>query len=552
MNPASIETKATSLPRRTLAAAAVLCVIFLTGCSHTNDPQSDDGMGSLNVHLDLSASRAVETVSAGAAQPVVDSMVVLVFRGGAGATLEAARGVAVDGSTTDASVRVRCLAEPHKKVAVQLFDGGIMTYFGVDEDVTVKAYQNTVVTVDAVDIRIDAVTIAPVVVAEYEPVSLSWDGARAAAAYGVQESRTKSFDSVVWETLTTDTLLLLTRGLGAHYFRVAPLNQYTAGSFSDVAYCYVASATELPPSISSVTPPAAPPGALATVRGVNLDLPGSRIFIGNQECHVVSSQENEMVIRIPLTAITGQIFLSSILGDCYGPGPFVVERIAVVTGDGTGSLVHGYIPLILADPGIVYNSGVDVVTVDEIDGRDMSVFDLIVLAGDTGDLGGNWGNDPGRAQAIAASGAQVLAIGTGGAEFLLLTNSDFTGRTVNKLVQEDLYVPDVGLLIFSSPYQIPVYGGGMLNFCAVPEQFVAFQVPAGPVSSTLTLYASYEADHSSYALMDSRKGSGLNSVVNFFWGYDGDPAGLAPPAQGFLLNVISMLMGIKPSTPELH
>ena len=549
MKKTNTKTRARYRPPEVFLAVAALFVLILAGCSHTADPPFDDGLGTINMRLTLVLPQGPESVGAEAAQPVVDSVAVLVFRGGSGAALEVKKGVPVPGSTTEIDVSVRCVAESGKKVGVELFDGGTMVYFGVDGDVTVRANRNTDVTIDAVDIWIDDVVITPVLAAVDETVSLSWDGVRAVGAYLVQESRTEYFDSVVWETLTTDTLLLLTRGLGPHFFRVVPVNQYTNGTSSKAVYCYVASAGELPPSITGVAPAAVPPGGYVTISGVNLDLPGTEIYVGSSRCLIVSAREDEMTIQIPLTGQTDHIYLWSILGTYYSPDPLVVQRIAFVTGDNAGDQAAGWIPLITYDPAVIRWSGVDVIVVDQLDSRDMSVFDLIVVANDTGDLAGNWGNNPARAQAVAASGAQVLAIGVGGAEYLGLTHADFTGREVAVRAQTSLFVPDAGLLIFSSPYQVPIVGPGELSLCSSPEDVVAFRVDAGIVPSHMWLYATYIDDQNYYPIMDSMVGSGQTAVISFFWGYDGNPTGMTPTANGFFLNVINMLMSVKPVAP---
>lgn len=541
-----------------LWTTAVFLVVFMAlGCSRTTAPPVAENQGTIALRLTLDPT-AIEELSQRSkshrpdlAPLALDSVVVRVFRPGAGNVLETYQGVAIGGSASEVDVTVTCRAEAHKKVSVELFDRRRMMFFGVEENVTVETSKNTQVVIEAWDIYLDYFILWPEVLAPTELFGIAWSGVPAATAYGVQESTTEDFDDVVWETVTTDTLLFLTRNVGAHYFRVVPLNPYVVGSVSEVKYCYVTDGTEPPQSISRIDPPGAPPGDEVTITGVNLDLPGTLAYIGAVQCPIISCSETEMVIHIPLNGRSEYVRLWNILDQdfVYSPVPLSVERIAYVSSSGTGGVSDGYVDLIAtADPVVADASGVALVSLKDLDERDMSVFDVIILARDTGTLSTEWGGDHQRAMVVDRSGAQVLAIGEGGAAYLQQANSLYGALSASIATQYDLQVLDNTLPIFTEPYSVSLQAGNMLRICFAPDEVAAFRI-GGVVPQEFTLHAARADLSEEYPLMDAAEGVSPETIRDFLWGYNGNPADLTNEARYCFLNVIHLLVNTSYAVP---
>jgi hypothetical protein len=522
-------------------ASAVPILMGSLGCSQTQEPQAPLGTVSLRLQIDGPAGpRAVEP--APLAPLALDSIVVCVYRPGAGTTPEACKGVGVSGGTGAVEVTLTCVAETGKRVTVALFETGILQYFGAQEGVDVTEGQSTDVTVDAYDAYVEDLTVNPAVVISGQGSDLEWSLTPAAVAYRVEESATDAFDDIVFETTTADTTLNVLRVAGAHYFRVAALTGYTVGSYSPSKVLYVAGPTELGPTIDAMDPVEAPPGERITLTGTNLDLPRSRVFLGLTECVVISATETQLVFEIPLEGSTGLVRLYSMLGNTQAPAALTVDRIAYVTN--TGQYAAGYIARLTPDPQVSQDSGVCVVPTHELDSRDMSVFDIVVVAHDTGTDTSDWGgNLPGRAQAIASSGAQVLAIGAGGAAYLQLTNAVLAASQTSVTLRNDIYVLDGGSTMFQDPKPIAPPGPSLLQISVNAQFLLGFEIAAKPAS--LTLYASSSAGSGSYPLLDAVTTVSSNSVRSVFWGYTSDPTDLTVEADELLLNILSMLMAGK-------
>jgi hypothetical protein len=514
----------------------VAAMVLVSGCSRTSEPEA---LGAITLRLTIEP--AVDGGPSGSpAQVTPDSLVVRVFRGGGGVTREVSRGVALDG-TGSADVTVTCIAEGDKKVSVELFDNQIMWYFGVDEHVDVVVNEQTDVTIDAYDMHIDVIDTAPQVVRVGESYNVTWSSAVAAVSYLLVESTRPDFDKASTQTfLTTDTEMTFQRPSGAYYYMVAPVNPYAVGTMAGAAYSYVQAVDELKSQVSSVDPEDAAPGDLVTIYGTNLDLPGSRVYIGAILCPVVSAVDGQMTVRVPLDAQTGAMSLQTILGtvDVDVIGDFVVDRIAYVTR--TGQYSGGYQLLVESDGSV--SSGVAVVALNEVSDRVMSVFDVIVVAHDvaTGPTG------PGQAtvQAIAESGAPVLAIGAGGHAYLSLLFADINGYTIARELRQTVYIPDGTLPVFQAPNSVAPQGPATIDVCNSDQPFRGIDVNGIILPSFLSLYAARsEENPESFILLGAESTVDQAAVQNLYWGFEGDPAELSSLGEDCVLNLVHFLLG---------
>jgi hypothetical protein len=516
----------------------VAAIVLVSGCSRTGEPEA---LGTISLDLQVE-SAADGGPSALPAQVSPDSVVVRVFRGGNGVTLEVSRGVALDG-TGLANVTVACIAEDNKKVSVELFENRTMWYFGVDEHVDVVVNEQTDVLIDAYDMRIDNIDVTPQVVLEGTSYNVSWSDAVAATSYLLLESTRPDFDEASTQTfLTTATEMTFERSNGAYYYMVAPVNPYAVGTMAGAAYSYVQAVGEPAPAVSSVDPPEAAPGDLVTLYGTNLDLPGSRVYLGAALCPVVSAEDRQMTVRIPLFAQTGVMSLYTVLGtvDPGLNGDFVVDRIAYVTR--TGEFGLGYRELVEKDGTV--SSGVAIVPLSEVSSRSMSAFDIIVVAHDvaTGPTG------PGQAavQAIAESGAQVLAIGAGGHAYLSLLFPEINGYSSTLDVHSSVYIANGTFPVFQAPYSIAPQGPATVDVCVTDQPFLGIDISGIILPSFISLYAAHsELNSQSYVLVGAESAVDQSVVQNLYWGFEGDPGELSSLGRDCVINFVHFLLDQK-------
>jgi hypothetical protein len=519
-------------------AIVALALLATFGCS-PNEPETQ-GSISLRVYLE---EPAVGGLSPSPLQGMPDSVVARVFRGGAGANLETSRGAAINGAS-EVDLTITCVAEKDKKVSVELFSGPHMVYFGVDEQVEVKENENSSVMIDADDMYVTSIDVNPSMVIEGTSYTVSWSPPTAAASFLLLESSDPDFPQQQTESfLTTENDMIRQRPPGAYYYAVIPLNTYVWGTPSNVAYGYVQTVGEQPPFINSVVPSAAAPGERVTLRGSNMDLPGTRVFVGGVECPVVSASETELDFVVALGASTGSITLETLMG-IINPLPPVwitVNRIAYVSA--TGSDADWYEGLVKSESSI--NSGLAIVPLAEVADRDMRVFDVIILADDVGS-GGVVSDGP-EMQAIVNSGANVLAVGEGGRAYVSELVTDLKGLSVTTESRQDLYVLDGSMPFFQSPYPIAPQGPATVQMCRAPQPFAGIDIQKVLLRVTPLAALSIDAPQS-YAML--YLASGLqNQVDNVYWGFEGDPAELSDQGRECVLNILSFLDPSATSVP---
>jgi len=520
------------------ATVAMGWVLIVGGCSEVTEP-GNGPTGSITLSLAFETD-AQTTGGATMAPPVIDSVAVSVFRANGG-PLEVRKGVAMNGLGTN-TISVRCVAENNKTVSVDLFSGGVMWYHGANRKVNVPRNASTNVNVDTYAFVVTGMTISPSVVADGETFRMSWNQAPAATFYALQESNTPAFDTIVWAAVMPDTAATIVRGPGAHYFRVAPATQFTTGTFTPVALGYVLGGGQVT-GITGFDVPEMIPGEAFSIYGENLDMPGSEVYLGSVPCEIVSASWSEIRARVPLQATTDYVFVYSPLdgGATYWGAPFQVQRIAYVSN--TGAFFDHYKEYIETYPNLIEFSTVAYVPAADLDWRDMSVFDLIVIANDMGTSASNWGGGvPQRADAIAGSGTDVLAIGLGGAIYLVTGATPASGFPLSGELPEMLYIPDETQSIFSVPTKIALTAGNELLFSSQgPVSVIAFGILPAQKPLAMRLLAESDPNSSLWTMLDFATFFQAKPVHHFFWGLAVDPYALTVDGIECFSNVISEL-----------
>jgi hypothetical protein len=518
-------------------------------CASPSEPPAPEGR--VVLRFDSPAAAAASEAKTSAQSLVVatfDSVVVRVFRSGAGIVEETSKGVALTGSPVEVSLG--CTAEVDKRVSVELFENQVMTYHGANPNVDVFAGSNTPVAIDAYEFLVDTLQVSPPSVPEGTAYNLRWDPAVAAGWYLVQSSSTADFATIEWQQTVTDTLLDHESPPGKHFFRVIPRTLFAHGHPEGSGFTYVFGASGNL-SVDGFDPPRVIPGEQFTIVGENLDYPGTTAQIGSHNLPLVSASWDSLVVVLPRAATTNDVTVTSgsvVLGSDTSNDPLVALRVAYVTV--TGTFAAEYVAALEKHSDDFGDSGVVALPIRELDSRDMNVFDIIIVAHDTGTLPVNWGGNPNlansRAIAIASTGANVLAIGKGGAVFLSMVVNGANLPTLTSVDNDRQYYERVtSAQIFNTPHSV---GGPDLTICNKPGTSVAYDI-SSPYPSTPNLYASTGKNcfigctpNDEWAFADFRfSGVAGKPVVYFFWGYASSPEDLSSDGSDVLGNVMYML-----------
>jgi hypothetical protein len=192
---------------------------------------------------------------------------------------------------------------------------------------------------------------------------------------------------------------------------------------------------------------------------------------------------------------------------------------------------------------------VAVIPLSDLDTRDMNVFDVIVVAADTGTLKTNWGgsNQGQRISAIADTDANVLAIGRGGVAFLqnTLTSANLTYTTAVD-ADRQYYENQQNAAVFTTPHNVSKQD---ITFCTVASSTVALAINSSPAPAGTALYASTDRNcligctpNDQWALADFRfNNAAAHPVIYMFWGYAGAANDLSADGKNCLANVVSLL-----------
>jgi hypothetical protein len=527
-----------------LVVFGMMAVAIALSCASPNEPVPPDG------HIVLrfeSGAAAMTMVSPAAAS--FDSVAVRVFRPGASITEETSRGVALTG-TGPIDVALTCIAENHKRVSVELFSGRAMTYHGANTDVNVVADRQTQVSVDAYEFVVDTLVVSPqAIVPQGTSYTLRWNRAVAATSYLVQSSVTPSFGDVEWEQSVTDTVVGYQASTGSHYFRVVPRTQYANGNPAGPKFGYVTGGGDKV-KINALVPGRVIPGELFTIVGENLDYPGTTATIGADDLAVVRASYDSLVVRLPRAARTNFVTViggTPALATDTSDKELVALRVAYVTA--TGEFATEYVTELEKRNQDFDNSGVAVIPIEELDTRDMGVFDIVAVAHDTGTLPVNWGGgEPSRATAITQSDAEVLAIGRGGAVFLALVVPGASYPTTATVDTDKKYFArDVDAAIFTTPHAVTRPDLGLFDN---PPPTIAFDI-SSPYPASVNLYASTGKNclivcspNDQWALADFRFANGGRPAVYFFFGFAGNPEDLNAEGGECLANIMYMLNNV--------
>jgi hypothetical protein len=515
----------------------LLLATLAWSCENNEAPVATEG------EIVLRFEPAPTSLAPGMRASVFDSVVVNVFRSGSPLRLEASHGVAIT-NDNPITIPVSCIAENNKKVAVDLYAGRLLAYHGANPDVDVAADKATAVNVDVSKFFVSDLTLTPQVIPNGAAFTLRWPSAPAAANYRVEESATFDFATIASSQSVPDTTVDVHFTPGSHYFRVRPVTPYAQGVSSPERFGYVTNGSNQVKVLG--VSDAVIPLETVTITGENLDFPDTHALIGTDTLSVESVAWGQIVARVPKRAVTAKVTVSSSLGSDMSSNEVVVQRVAYVNA--TGQFGDGYINLLTQHADDFGLSGVVSVPVTELDTRDMSVFDIIIVAPDTGTLRTNWGGgQPGRAAVIENSNANVFAMGKGGSIFLSLVSNDAAVTTTTATDADKKYFEgDTGDAIFNTPHTV---GGQEFTICTTPTVSVSLGISNAPAG--VNLYASTGktcnilgicSPDNHWALADFRFNDPDGTpVVYFFWGYASDPVALSKAGSDCLGNIMNML-----------
>ncbi len=531
--------------RRIVTAIAIASAL---ACSRATEP---DLMPEGNVVLRFESASHSMTMSRGqstfaAAADDVDSVVVNVFRSGSPITKEASRSAAI--TDQGAEITIPCIVENGKRVGVDLYSNGKFTHHGFATGVNVVKGANTPVAVDAYAFTIETLSVTPGVATEPEPFDLAWNGAPAATRYEVQSSATSNFDDIEWKQSVPDTIIEVSDlPPGAHYFRVVPCTDFAEGSSSPTQFGYAQSASQ-EVLITGFSAPEVIPGEVVTIFGENLDYPGVRVNIGARPMEVLSSSWDELEVVVPRAAVTNTVDVANDLGSDSSEKPLIVQRVAYVTA--TNRYADEYVDILEDYSDDFGKSGVAVIPIEDLDDRDMSVFDVIIVASDTGSNPTNWGEGvPVRAQAIAATGANVLALGEGGLAFLKLVAAVPNGTSYTTH-QTSYYTDAPTSPIYTTPHAVTNGNGAQwFDVSQNSQETIALGI-AKPYPSNVGLDACTGISclllicsvNDRWSLLELSVPDVFSSRKRYvFWGYDGDPDRFTSEGEDLLGNAMHSL-----------
>lgn len=535
-----------------------LCVTSLAlACSQTTEPEFGP-QGTVTLHFasaQTTPTPSRETSKIAMAAPGIDSVVVRVFRPGTPITQETSKGVKLGGADVDVSLD--CIAENGKRVSVDLYEVGKFTHHGFVTGVNVVKGQQTAVNIDAYEFTIESLTVTPGLASEPEPFDLVWNSAQAATRYKVQASSTPDFATIHWEQSVTDTFLTAQLAPGSHYFRVVPQTNYSNGPVSPTDFGYAQTAGGV--DITGFSAPAAIPGDVVTILGENLDVPGTIAEIGSMQMTIVSSSWGALQVIVPRAAITESISVSNPLPDFdTSLDPLIVQRVAYVTDGGRYSAE--YESVLMAHWEDFGFSGVAVIPVTDVDERDMGVFDIIIVASDTGTDTQDWGNDnPALAQAIAATRANVLALGDGGLAYLRLAGAIGTAANQYETTQAKYYTEGPSATIFQSPHSVTSGNGAQwidISTSAVRTVAVGIPLPAptgvtphGCTDTAGALCPLVCGPNERWALVELQVPDAFSLKKRYvYWGYTGDPQRFLK-GEDLIANIMYLLYNERAAVP---
>lgn len=532
-----------------------MAILLALACSQTTEPElAPEGRIVLRFEPAALAAVVARDARTTAASTVIDSVVVHVYRSGNPLTEEVSQSAQVGVDPVELSLN--CIAENGKRVSVDLYQSGFFTHHGFKSGVDVAKGQRTAVSIDAYAFLISSLSVTPAVVSDPASFDLVWTRAPAAQRYDVQSSHTIDFDTIEWEHTLTDTFVTVQLPPGSHYFRVIPQTNFADGLASIPEFGYVVSGSGSSINITGFAAPGAIPGDVMTVLGENLDFPGTRIWIGGQEMTIVSASWGALDVRVPRAATSEYISASSLLGTDTSPDPLLVQRVAYVTT--AGEWASEYTQLLFDHWEDYGYSGVATIPVTELDTRDMGVFDIVIVANDTGTKPANWGDGvPARAIAIAASTANVLALGEGGLAYLQIAVAAISSANAQTRNQTSYYVTTPAASVFTTPHAVTGGGGAQwLDISSNAESTVGVDIDSASPPTGVNLRACTGLviimPNDMWALVDFQLPDVFAPKKRlFYFGHAGDPKEFTTKGQDLLGNIMYLLYNDRAIAPPV-
>lgn len=539
--------------------SAIAFAILALACSRTAEPEFEAENGTVVLRFEPPAAAMSAAASGdGATAAVFDSVIVRIFRPGTPIVMEKWQGAQV--GVDPVEMTLSCVAESNKRISVELFYSGLLTYHGANVDVDVVAGANTPVTVNASKFFVDALYVTPSVVPDPTPFDLSWTSAPAAAWYRVQASRQPNFAVIEWDQNVTDTVATTQLPPGMHYIRVIPMTDYATGLRTGPEGGYVTSGSGTP-LITGFSAPEVIPTETVAILGENLDAPGTRAWIGSGtpiEMTILSTSWGSLLVRVPRAASTDVVAITSPLppGGALAPEVLIVQRVAYVTDGNEYS--DEYREVLAKHRDDFGYSGVAVIPVADLDTRDMGVFDVVVVANDTGTDASDWGGGvPSRATAIAATGANVLALGEGGLAYLQLAVPAIAGATSQERNQTSYYVTTPNASVFTTPHAVTGgVGPQWVDISSNPEKTVGVSIDSGSPPAGVSLRACtgliIVLPNDLWAMVDFQVPDIFSAKKRlFYWGHAGTPKEFTTQGDNLLGNVMYLLYNERSIQPPV-
>lgn len=530
-------------------ARLLMCTV-LCGCSLIEDPGQRADRGVVVLHF---VGRSGETsLSSGSpyaqrlALPVADSVRVCVFPAGATSDPEVCKGAFLSPPVDSVTLVLEVIAEDNKRVAVELYEGGKMAFFGVDEDVDVSPGVNTTVRITARSFEVASFWPDPPVVEDGKLFTLRWFSVLGAPSYRIQRSSVSDFSDITWETIVADTFWQGSVPSGDYFLRVAAENAYAVGEFTPLTvqplHVYG------PPTITSVVAREMLRTQIDTidVYGDHLDYPGTQAVVFGRPTPILASSPDCLVLEVdvPQRAFSSRVAVATSLGAAISADYVPVQTIAYIMGPlDTGDVLTA-IDFESAIEGFgqsIDHSAVKIVPYTMVNLLDLSLFDLILVGLDTGTSGSDWGGGKtSTSDAVAQSGAMILGVGTGGAAYFERIGLDIGIGKSQVAFQSQMYVVDGADDIFNIPNGIPIPPDKRVELYGS-----AVRVLSVGFSSNFQPYATLQPFVQSYPLAEETSSSGPGVTSNLLWGFEGSPSRLSANGLATLENVVVHLISTK-------
>ena len=199
-------------------------------------------------------------------------------------------------------------------------------------------------------------------------------------------------------------------------------------------------------------------------------------------------------------------------------------------------------------------SGVATIPVTDLDTRDMGVFDVVIVANDTGTSTSDWGGGvPARAIAIAASTANVLALGDGGLAYLQLAVSSISGAASQTRSQTSYYAVTPAASVFTTPHSVTGGGGPQwVDISSSPQPTIGVAIDSAAPPAGVNLRACTGLNNDIWALVDFQVPDIFSTKKRlFFWGHGGDPKQFRTEGENLLGNIMYLLYNDRAIVPPV-